>query len=157
MLDDYKRLKNKLPQAMYNAVERLSKETVEEINSDDENYTVEKKTTEIIGSKVSGGYRTTDMIDLYKEFGTGYVGSKTPSISPFFKEAGWQYWDASISKNPANGVPIEEGWVYEKNGQYYHTYGQVGKNVFTDATLKMEDRVNQVLSEEIEKILDGGN
>ena len=93
------------------------------------------------------GYRTTDPIDLFKEFGTGYVGSQEPSVSPFLKDIGWQY-DAS-----GHG---DKGWVYPKNGQFYHTYGQVGKNVFTDVTLEIEDKIESVVKEEIMKII-GGN
>lgn len=148
MLEDYRRLKNKLPQALLNATERLVNEAVEEISSDDAHYSIEKLPTTNSSGKIEGGYRTTNPIDLFKEFGTGYIGSQNPSTSPFLKEAGWEY-DASNHG--------EKGWVYPKDGKFYHTYGEIGKNVFTDATLKMEDKVQTVILEEINKILEGGN
>lgn len=156
MIEDYKGLEDIFVQAAENAINRLVEETVDVINSDEAHYTgVEKEKAKRDGDNIVGSYYTYDPIDIIKEFGSGYIGSANPSTSQFLKDLGGvttSYGTYTMYDTNGHG---EDGWYYPKNGKYYHTWGNIGRNVFTDASMEMEAKANAVLQEEIHKLLGG--
>jgi len=54
MLNNYKRLRDKLPQALMNATERLVNEAIEKIGEDEAHYSIEKLPTTNSSGKIEG-------------------------------------------------------------------------------------------------------
>lgn len=132
LLSKYKR---RLPEIAENIVNRVSGEGLKD------NY----KSTEIIpaenkGGVISGGIRTTDEKDTYKEFGTGIVGSSNPHPN---LESGWIY---DVNKHG------EKGWVYPKSdGSFGWTKGIQAQKKFYEAFKRMEDSLPTIAKEELSK------
>lgn len=132
MLEQYKK---QLPQVAENIVRRVSEVGLED------NY----KSTEMLpikneGSVVSGGIRTTDEIDTYREFGTGIVGSQNPHPDIM---SGWIY---DVNEHG------EKGWKYPKeDGTYGWTKGIPAGMKFYKATKRMEEALPEIAKEELSK------
>lgn len=130
--------KKRLPQIAKNIVKRVSKVGLED------NY----KSTELIPVKnengiISGGIRTTDKKDAYREFGTGIVGSNNPHIAEYLAEVGWEY---DVNKHG------EKGWIYLKgDGTYGWTKGLPAGKKFYKAMLRMEESFLGIAKDEFNK------
>ena len=118
-----KKYQKDLPKAVGNIVTKVSKVGLKD------NY----KSTEIIPTKnevnkISGGIKTTDEDDTYKEFGTGIVGSQNPHFSDILAQIGWKY---DINEHG------EKGWVYPKeDGTFGWTKGIAAQRKFYNAIKK---------------------
>lgn len=134
-----KKYASQLPKVAENIVTRVSKVGLEN------NY----KSTEVIPTKnnenkVTGGIRTTNVQDTYKEFGTGVVGSRNPHVSEILSQIGWKY---DVNEHG------EKGWVYPKgDGTYGWTKGISAQKRFYNAMKKMEDSFKTIAIEEFRKI-----
>lgn len=141
-IEEYKKLlttrKKKLPQIAKNIVKEVSKIGLED------NY----KSTEILpieydGNVVSGGIRTTEEKDTYKEFGTGIVGSNNPHMAEYLAEVGWKY---DVNEHG------EKGWVYPKeDGTYAWTKGIPAQKKFYKAMRRMEKALPEIAKNEFSK------
>ena len=141
-LEEYKKMlenyKKKLPQVAENIVRRVS-----EVGLQDNH-----KSTELLPVKnecnvVSGGIKTTDEIDTYKEFGTGIVGSQNPHVSEYLAEVGWVY---DVNEHG------EAGWKYPKgDGTYGWTKGIPASKKFYNAMIRMEEELPNIAREELSK------
>ena len=135
MLEDYKK---KLPQVAENIVRRVS-----EVGLQDNH-----KSTELLPVKneeniISGGIRTTDEIDTYREFGTGIVGSQNPHVGEYLKKVGWVY---DVNEHG------EAGWKYPKgDGTYGWTKGIPANKKFYNAMIRMEEELPSIAKEELSK------
>ena len=139
MIQDYQK---QLPNLAVNVVDRLAEEGVK----DNLKSTVKKK-TEFNGSKAIGGFETTDVIDTYKEYGTGITGANNPHLSEILSKIGWKY-DVN-----SHG---EKGWVYPKgDGTFGWTKGIPAQKKFYQACKRVEEKFNDVVVEEIAKIIGG--
>ena len=93
------------------------------------------KSTEILpvknnGNTITGGIKTTDEKDTYKEFGTGIVGSQNPHVSEFLAKSGWKY---DVNEHG------EKGWIYPKeDGTFGWTKGIPAEKRFYNAMKNME-------------------
>lgn len=85
------------------------------------------------GNKVEGRIIAGTDHAMFVEFGTGLVGASDPHP---YNYLGWEY---DVNNH------WTDGWVYQKNGKYYHTRGQ-RSNPFMYRTAKY-------LSENAERIL----
>lgn len=142
-IEEYQKFLNKykdqLPKVAENIVTRVSKVGLEN------NY----KSTEVIptknnGNTVTGGIRTTDVKDTYKEFGTGIVGSQNPHVSEILTQIGWKY---DVNEHG------EKGWVYPKGDETYGwTKGISAQKKFYNAMKNMEDSLKTIAIEEFKKI-----
>ena len=142
-IGDYQKFLEKyakqLPKVAENIVTRVSKIGLED------NY----KSTEVIptkdnGNTVTGGIRTTDVKDTYKEFGTGIVGSRNPHVSEILSQVGWKY---DVNEHG------EKGWVYPKDdGTYGWTKGISAQKKFYNAMKNMEESIKIIAIEEFKKI-----
>lgn len=95
------------------------------------------------GSVISGGIRTTEEKDTYKEFGTGIVGSNNPHIEEFLAEVGWKY---DINEHG------EKGWIYPKgDGTYGWTKGLPAEKKFYEAMKRIEESLPIIAKEEFNK------
>lgn len=134
-----KKYQKDLPKAVENIVTKVSKVGLKD------NY----KSTEIIPTKnevnkISGGIKTTDEDDTYKEFGTGIVGSQNPHFSDILAQIGWKY---DINEHG------EKGWVYPKeDGTFGWTKGIAAQRKFYNAMKNMEDSFKTIAIEEFRKI-----
>lgn len=134
-----KQYKEQLPKVAENIVTRVSKVGLEG------NY----KSTEVIptkneGNVITGGIRTTDIKDTYREFGTGIVGSQNPHVSEILAEIGWKY---DVNEHG------EKGWVYPKeDGTYGWTKGIPAQKKFYNAMKNMEESFKTIAIEEFKKI-----
>lgn len=141
-INEYKKIleeyKKKLPQVAENIVRRVS-----EVGLQDNHKSTELLPVKNEGSVVSGGIRTTDEIDTYREFGTGIVGSQNPHIAEYLAEAGWIY---DVNEHG------EKGWKYPKgDGTYGWTKGIPASKKFYNAIRKMEDELLNIAKEELSK------
>ena len=135
--------KSQLPSLVANIVDRL----VEEGIKDNLKSTV-KKETKIEGKKVIGGYKTTDVIDTFKEYGTGIIGASNPHLSEALKKNDWEY---DMNNHG------EKGWKYPKgDGTYGWTKGIPARKKFYQSCKRVEENFEKIANEEFEKIL-GGN
>lgn len=136
--DFLKNYKNQLPKAVENIVSRVSEVGLKN------NY----KSTEVIptkneGNKVTGGIRTTDEKDTYREFGTGIVGSQNPHVSEILAQIGWRY---DINEHG------EKGWIYPKgDGTFGWTKGISAQKKFYYAMKDMEESFRTIAIEEFKK------
>lgn len=78
---------------------------------------------------------------IYVEFGTGIVGAQ--NSHPRASAEGITY--------DRNGHG-EDGWVYEKDGKFYHTKGQPAKPFVYETYEELQRRVNKIIEEEYEKV-----
>ena len=156
MLEDYQGLGDQIMKAAENAANRLVEEAVQEITEDMAHYNgVQSEKAKQEGKKIIAKYYTHDPIDIIKEFGSGIIGSANPSTSPFLKDLGGvttSYGTYTMYDTNGHG---EDGWYYPSGNGYKHTWGEIGKNVFTDVSAEIEVKANKVLQEELEKILGG--
>lgn len=103
------------------------------------------KSTELLpvkydGSVVSGGIKTTDPIDTYREYGTGIVGSNNPHPDIM---TGWKY---DVNEHG------EKGWIYPKSdGTYGWTKGLPAEKKFYEAMERMEEALPKIAKEEFSK------
>lgn len=133
MLEDYKK---KLPQVAENIVRRVS-----EVGLQDNHKSTELLPVKNEGNIVSGGIRTTDEIDTYREFGTGIVGSQNPHIEEYLAEVGWKY---DVNEHG------EVGWRYPKgDGTYGWTKGIPASKKFYNAMIRMEEELPNIAKEEL--------
>ena len=107
------------------------------------------KSTEILpvknnGNTITGGIKTTDEKDTYKEFGTGIVGSQNPHVSEFLAKSGWKY---DVNEHG------EKGWIYPKeDGTFGWTKGIPAEKRFYNAMKNMEESSKEIAIEEFRKI-----
>ena len=135
MLEDYKK---KLPQVAENIVRRVS-----EVGLQDNHKSTELLPVKNEGNVVSGGIKTTDEIDTYREFGTGIVGSQNPHVEEYLKEVGWVY---DVNEHG------EAGWKYPKgDGTYGWTKGIPASKKFYNAMKRMEEELPNIAKEELSK------
>ena len=138
MLEEYKK---KLPQVAENIVRRVS-----EVGLQDNHKSTEMLPVKNEGNIVSGGIKTTDEIDTYREFGTGIVGSQNPHPDLM---SGWQYYVPSPYKKTMNG---RQGWIYPKgNGEYVFTEGIPASKKFYNAMIRMEQAFPFIAQDELSK------
>lgn len=96
------------------------------------------------GNKITGGIKTTDEKDTYKEFGTGIVGSNNPHVSEMLAQIGWRY---DVNEHG------EKGWIYPKSdGTFGWTKGISAQRKFYNAMKNMEDSFGSIAIEEFKKI-----
>lgn len=137
--DFLKNYKEKLPKAVENIVTKVSKVGLQD------NY----KSTEVIptkneGNVITGGIKTTDTKDTYREFGTGIVGSQNPHISDILSQIGWKY---DVNEHG------EKGWIYPKeDGTYGWTKGISAQKKFYNAMKNMEDSFKTIAIDEFRRI-----
>ena len=141
-LEEYKKMlegyKKKLPQVAENIVRRVS-----EVGLQDNHKSTELLPIKNEGNVVSGGIKTTDEIDTYKEFGTGIVGSQNPHITEYLAEVGWVY---DVNEHG------EKGWKYPKgDGTYGWTRGIPASKKFYNAIKRMEEELPIIAKEELSK------
>ena len=135
MLEDYKK---KIPHVAENIVKRVS-----EVGLQDNHKSTELLPIKNEDSVVSGGIRTTDETDTYREFGTGIVGSQNPHISAYLAEVGWIY---DVNEHG------EKGWRYPKgDGTYGWTKGIPASKKFYNAIRRMEEEFLNIAKEELSK------
>ena len=135
MLEEYKK---KLPQVAENIVRRVSETGLQNNHKSTELLPVKNE-----GSGVSGGIKTTDEIDTYREFGTGIVGSQNPHIAEYLAEVGWIY---DVNEHG------EAGWKYPKgDGTYGWTKGIPASKKFYNAIIRMEEELPNIAKEELSK------
>lgn len=134
-----KKYKEKIPKAVENIVTKVSKVGLQD------NY----KSTEIIptkneGNVITGGIKTTDVKDTYKEFGTGIIGNQNPHISDILSQIGWKY---DVNEHG------EKGWIYPKeDGTFGWTKGISSQKKFYNAMKNMEDSFQTIAIEEFKRI-----
>ena len=141
-IEEYKNMlmekKKQLPQIAENIVRKIS-----EIGLEDNYNSAEIIPIENTGGIVSGGIRTTEEKDTYKEFGTGIVGSNNPHVIEYLAEVGWKY---DVNEHG------EKGWVYPKeDGSFAWTKGMPAQQKFYGATIRMEENLLQIAKEEFNK------
>ncbi len=91
----------------------------------------------------TGTVSTNDEVIIFKEMGTGIVGSQNPHPSPTSEFASWQY---DINKHG------EEGWIYpKKDGTYGWTKGLPSGSMFYNTFNEIKKYVNSTISVEIHK------
>lgn len=135
--------KEELPNVTVNIVNKLAEEGLK----NNLKSTI-KKDTQILGTKVIGGFKTTDSIDTYKEYGTGIVGASNPHLSEILEKIGWKY---DVNDHG------EKGWIYPKgDGTFGWTRGMSAQKKFYQACKRVEENFNDIAIEEISKII-GGN
>ena len=133
ILEEYKK---KLPQIAENIVRRVS-----EVGLQDNHKSAELLPIKNEGNVISGGIRTTDEIDTYREFGTGIVGSQNPHIAEYLEKVGWIY---DVNEHG------EKGWRYPKgDGTYGWTKGIPASKKFYDAMKRMEEELPNIAKEEL--------
>ena len=133
-----KRYLDKLPEVAENIVNRVS-----EIGLEGNYQSTEKIPVKNNGNIVSGGIRTTNEADTYKEFGTGIVGSNNPHISDILAKIGWKY---DVNKHG------EKGWIYPKaDGSFGWTKGISAQKKFYNAIKNMEREFQNIAIEEFKK------
>ncbi len=132
MLEEYKK---KLPQVAENIVRRVS-----EVGLQDNHKSTELLPIKNEGNVVSGGIKTTDEIDTYREFGTGIVGSQNPHPDVM---SGWIY---DVNEHG------EKGWRYPKgDGTYGWTKGIPANRKFYNAMIRMEHAFPFIAQDELSK------
>ena len=134
MLKEYAK---ELPKIAENIVNRVSEEGL----NDNYKSTI-KKEIENTESKVTGGIKTTEEKDTYREFGTGVVGSESPHPDIM---SGWIY---DVNEHG------EKGWFYPKgDGTYGWTKGQIAHRKFYNAMQRMEEKFPEIAKEEFSKVI----
>lgn len=134
-----KQYQKQLPNVTEDIVKRVSEVGLED------NY----KSTEILpvknnGNTITGGIKTTDEKDTYKEFGTGIIGSQNPHITEVLVQIGWKY-DVNEHR--------EKGWIYPKgDGTFGWTKGIPAEKKFYNAMKNMEESFKEIAIEEFKKI-----
>lgn len=133
--------------SLENAKKKLSeiaKEIVKDVSNVGFQESSKSYQTELLEIKeedgaVTGGIRTVNEKDTYREFGTGIVGSRNPAVDEYLSEAGWKY---DVNEHG------EAGWIYPVgNGEYRWTKGLPAEKRFYNATKKMEDRLSEIIGE----------
>ena len=141
-IEEYEKIlqekKKIIPKIAENIISRTT-----DIGLEDNYKSTEKLPIENNGIVISGGIKTTDEKDTYKEFGTGIVGSQNPHVSEFLAEAGWIY---DVNEHG------EKGWRYPKgDGTYGWTKGIPSEQKFYEAMKRMEETLPEIAREEFNK------
>lgn len=141
-IEEYQELlkekKKQLPQIAENIVQKVS-----EIGLENNYKSAELLPVKNEGNVVTGGIKTTDEKDTYKEFGTGIVGSNNPNVAEYLAEVGWKY---DVNEHG------EKGWVYPKgDGTYGWTKGLPAEKKFYEAIRRMEESLPEIAKEEFNK------
>lgn len=99
------------------------------------------------GDETTGGFSTNNELSPYIEYGTGLPGHqgeiangqpRNPAASGF----GFTL-KTVIQSGPMAGV-LRDGWVYFKNGQFFHTQGQPAKPFMYPAQAMLELDVGSI-------------
>lgn len=99
---------------------------------------------EMQGNKAIAYARSTDEIDIYREFGTGIVGSQNPHVDDALAKSGWQY---DVNEHG------EKGWIYpKKDGTFGWTKGQLAQKKFYIAAQRAEEKAPEIAKEEFRKL-----
>lgn len=139
IIERYSTIRDKIPEVAVNTVKALSEEGIKD------NYKsviIDNVKTE--GTRAIGGFQTTNPNETFAEYGTGLIGSKSPNITEAIKKAGWQY---DMNNHG------EKGWIYQKDGKFYWTQGQKAQKKFYNATVRVEEKSQEILKNEFEKML----
>lgn len=138
--------KKELPQISERIVKKVS-----EIGLKENYQSTELLPIENTGGVISGGIRTTDEKDTYREFGTGMVGSSSPHIPEMLSLANWKYYLPSEFKATVNGV---EGW-YTNKDEFGEGVGFVigipAEKKFYEAMRRMESSFSEIAKSEFNK------
>lgn len=88
--------------------------------------------------------RNTEPKALFYEMGTGVVGAEHPAVGEYVQLFGWKY---------DHHLHGEAGWVYPKgDGTFGRTSGLVAMNGFYNAFKQIEQNINNITREELEKM-----
>lgn len=143
MMERYSAISEKIPDVAVNAVRTLSEEGIKD------NYrsvVIDNVKTE--GTRAIGGFQTTNPNETFAEYGTGLIGSQSPNVAEAVKKAGWKY---DVNNHG------EKGWVYYKevgdHKGFHWTKGQKAQKKFYNATVRVEEKSQEVLKNEFEKML----
>lgn len=137
--DYLKKYKKQLPQVAENIVRRVS-----EVGLEDNYKSTELLPVQNMENIVSGGIKTTDEKETYKEFGTGIVGSNSPHVAEYLAEIGWVY---DVNEHG------EKGWIYPKEGGGFGwTRGIPAQKKFYEAIKRMESKFQEIAIEEFRRL-----
>lgn len=127
--------KKQLPTIALKTVDRLVDEMLKNVYPD-----TEKMQTKMEEDKAVGGMQNKKSKWVYKEYGTGIVGSQNPHVAEALQQAGWKY---DVNNHG------EKGWVYPVgNGEYRWTKGQPATKEFWQALEKAEELFPEIAKEE---------
>ncbi len=149
-INEYKKLleqkKKNLSQIAENIVKRVS-----EVGLENNYQLAEILPIKNEGSIVTGGIKTTDEKDTYREFGTGRVGEANPHYPEVLALANWKYYLPSEFKATVNGV---EGW-FTKHDEFGEGTGFVtgipAEKKFYEAYKRMKEVLPEIAKEELSK------
>lgn len=138
-IDEYKKYLEEKQKEMLQKTKNVVQE-VSKIGLEGNHKSTELLPVKYDGSVVSGGIKTTDPVDTYREYGTGIVGSNNPHPDIM---TGWKY---DVNEHG------EKGWIYPKgDGTYGWTKGLPAEKKFYEAMERMEAALPKIVKEEFSK------
>ena len=149
-LNEYKKILEQKKKDLFKVAENIIKRTAE-VGLENNYQSAEIMPIKVEGNIVSGGIRTTDEKDTYREFGTGRVGEASPHYPEVLALANWKYYLPSEFKATVNGV---EGWYTNKDefgeGKGFVT-GIPAEKRFYESYKKMQEVLPEIAREELSK------
>lgn len=132
--EQLKDLKDRITNVCIKAVDEAS-----EIGLQDNYKSAIKIPIQRIDNKITGGIKTTDETETYREYGTGIEGSKNPHPD---KMSGWIY---DVNEHG------EKGWIYPTEDGYKWTKGIPAGKKFFNAVERMEKAIPLIIRDELSK------
>lgn len=133
--------KKQYSKASFNIADRMADEILKEVVNKKGYRETYKISTKIENNVAISGIKNDEAKAMYREYGTGIVGSKNPHIAEALNLAGWKY---DINKHG------EKGWFYPKDdGTFGWTKGQISHKEFWNALEDIQKRFPEIAKEEI--------
>ena len=149
-INEYKKILEQKKKDLSKIAENIVRRT-SEVGLENNYQSTEMMPIKAEGNVVSGGIKTTDEKDTYREFGTGRVGENSPHYPEVLALANWQYYLPSDFKATVNGV---EGWYTNKDefgeGKGFVT-GIPAEKKFYEAVKRMQEALPNIAREELSK------
>lgn len=132
--------KKKYPKVALNIADRLADEMLKDVVSEKGYRDTYKIPAKLDGNTATAGIKNDEAKAVFKEYGTGIVGSQNPHVAEALQEAGWKY---DVNNHG------EKGWIYPTgNGEFRWTKGQPASKKFWEALQKAEEMFPEIAKEE---------
>lgn len=140
-LKDLELRKKQYSKVALKIADRMADEMLKEVSSEKGYRETYKVSARLEGNVATAGIKNDEQKAMFKEYGTGIVGSQNPHVAEALEQAGWKY---DVNQHG------EKGWVYPKgDGTFAWTKGQPASKKFWEALQNVEKMFPEIGQEEL--------
>lgn len=133
--------KKQYPKIALRIADRLANEMLKEVSTEKGYRETYKISAKLEGNVATAGIKNDELKAMFREYGTGIVGSQNPHVAEALQKAGWKY---DVNQHG------EKGWYYPKgDGTFGWTKGQPANKKFYEALQKAEQLFPEIGREEL--------